>query len=750
MRALAIHDPHMSPQDKRLAIEQLQKGIIQHRAEQLGLAQSHYQRAAKLDPHNPSAWHLLGVCALQMNNLALAAKHLRTCIKVSPGFAEAHNNLGVALRRMGRHADSVAAFHGALKARERYVEAAYNLGLAHESTAAPAEAERAYRLALLWRANYVDASMNLANLLRRQGRFDEALPLQQIAQQTAPDNPATNGNLALLLSDMGRNAEAVRYAHAAATLDPGNVLWWKALGVAERMRKNYEPAIAALRNACELSPKDDSARSELALAYGEVGDVEQARALMARADPREIHYERMRWSLALSLPSVYRDEAQVEAERERFAHGLDEIKARLHFDSPAQREAVYYAVIGVAPFLLHYQPRDNTALQCRFGDLVTHAMQRIAPVFMQPCDWQPRAHGGRVRVGIVSSHLMRHTVSNYFQSLLRCLDAQRFDVHVWYSGQIRDDSTAELAASVAAFEYVGDDALTSARRIRDSQLDVLIYPEIGMDPRHQALASMRLAPVQCVLYGHPATCGLANVDYFISGEALEPANAETHYRERLVCLPGIGAQPRRPPAPGNGDWYEREVQAGPLLLCLQNHLKLEPGFDAVLARVAIATQSRIGFFSRNPSLVRRFRERIEGTFVRAGADPSRHLAFLPVQSYPDYLAGIARAPLVLDSPWFSGGATSLDAFSVGTPVLALEGAMARGRQTSGMLRMLGIEELIATSDDDYVEKAAALLRDAQRSLALREKILQRKSVLFDDDAAVVAFANFVESVAPVT
>ena len=184
-------------------------------------------------------------------------------------------------------------------------------------------------------------------------------------------------------------------------------------------------------------------------------------------------------------------------------------------------------------------------------------------------------------------------------------------------------------------------------------------------------------------------------------------------------------------------------------MCLQNHLKLEPGFDDVLARLAVATQSRIGFFSRNPVLVRRFRERIEGAFARVGADPSRHLAFLPVQSYPDYLAGIAHAPLVLDSPWFSGGATSLDALSVGTPVLALEGAMARGRQTSGMLRMLGVEELVAAGDDDYVEKAVALLRDEPRRVALREKILQRKSVLFDDDAAVIAFANFIESAAPV-
>src|SRR5260370_8075251 len=115
----------MSADDKRLAIEQLQKGIMQHRAGQLGFAQSHYQRAAKLDPSNASTWHLLGVCALQGGNLPVAAKHLRACIKLSPGFAEARNNLGVTLRRMGRHEESVASFPDPLYPRQRSVPPPY-------------------------------------------------------------------------------------------------------------------------------------------------------------------------------------------------------------------------------------------------------------------------------------------------------------------------------------------------------------------------------------------------------------------------------------------------------------------------------------------------------------------------------------------------------------------------------------------------------------------------------------------------
>jgi predicted O-linked N-acetylglucosamine transferase (SPINDLY family) len=118
--------------------------------------------------------------------------------------------------------------------------------------------------------------------------------------------------------------------------------------------------------------------------------------------------------------------------------------------------------------------------------------------------------------------------------------------------------------------------------------------------------------------------------------------------------------------------------------------------------------------------------------------------FLPVHAHEAYLGGIARAALVLDSPGFSGGATSLDAFSVGVPVLAWQGTMARGRQTMGMLATMGIEGLTATGADDYVDKAVALLASAPRRDALRAQIHERKHVLFEHAGVIAAFGKFIE------
>lgn len=740
----------MSADDKRLALEQLHKGAALHRAGQLGLAQSHYQRAAKLDPQNADAWHLLGVAALQSGNPALAAKHLRTCVSVRPAFAEAHNNLGVALRQGGKLDEAIAAFRAALGVRNGYIDAMFNLAIAFEAAKLPAEADRCYRQVLAWRADHADAATNLGNLLRRHGRLAEALPFAQLAQRVAPDRAQTNGNLALLLSDIGRLSDATRFARVATSLEPEQALWWKTLGIAQRLLHDIDNAVPSLRRALALDRGDAATALELALALNEGGETDESRNLFAATKPPPGFGERVRWLRALTLPAIYRDEAEIDAARERFAAGLDELQRGLRLDSPAAIREAVHATASVAPFHLHYQPRDNTALQCRFGDLVARVMAATAPELAQPCDWHPRAHGGRGRVGIVASHLMQHTVSRYFTRLIEALDRERFDVTVWHGGD-DDESSRRLAAGVSRFVQTQADALALAHAVREARLDVLVYPEIGMDPKHQALAGLRLAPVQCALYGHPATSGAPAIDCFLSGAELEPANADAHYREKLVRLPGLGTQPLPPPEPGKDDWFDAMSNGSPLVLCLQNFIKLIPAFDVTLARICAESGARIGFFTRNPPLMRVFRARIEAAFVARKLDPAKHLVFMPVRKHADYLAGIARAPLVLDSPWFSGGGTSLDAFRVGTPVLAWEGAMARGRQTSAMLRLMEIPELIATGEDAYVAKAAELIRDAAKRDALREAILARQLHLFDDDSAVRAFADFLErAVSPAT
>ena len=102
---------------------------------------------------------------------------------------------------------------------------------------------------------------------------------------------------------------------------------------------------------------------------------------------------------------------------------------------------------------------------------------------------------------------------------------------------------------------------------------------------------------------------------------------------------------------------------------------------------------------------------------------------------------LAASDVVLDTVRWSGGNTSIDAFAAGTPVVTLPGRFMRGRQTAGMLQLMGLPELIATSPDDYVRLAVEVARDRERNVQLRRVIGERRAVLFDQDAPVKTFAD---------
>ena len=117
---------------------------------------------------------------------------------------------------------------------------------------------------------------------------------------------------------------------------------------------------------------------------------------------------------------------------------------------------------------------------------------------------------------------------------------------------------------------------------------MLVYPEIGMDPVCAQLAAQRLAPVQCNSWGHPETSGFPTLDFFLSSDLMEPANAQEHYTERLVRLPNLSVY-CEPPEHPVVSVTQADLGLRPdatVYWCSQAIYKYLPQFDQVLPRIA--------------------------------------------------------------------------------------------------------------------------------------------------------------------
>ena len=545
--------------------------------------------------------------------------------------------------------------------------------------------------------------------------------------------------------DSGSYGKAVAAALVALKLQPESDDGWFVLGVASRYLRAYDKAETALTRALRLAPSAEVVK-ELAMVRFERGDYELAAQGFREARAQAPEDLGIAWLDLLTHPKFLADAGQARSAANRFESGLSRAIALVR--QHPQWNRVLQTATWIQPFFLHYYAIESERLSFRFGDLLNTVADTQTPQFTTAI--ATRAASPRRRIGFTSSALHTHTVARYFAEWLLRLDQTRFEPMVWNLSPTPDAVSAEIRKAIAATHEVGKlDALDVAKAIRDAQLDVLVHLDVGMDGRTNLLAALRLAPIQCAAYGHPVTTGSDRIDYFLSGDAMEPAGADAHYRERLVRLPGIGALPRRPPAARDGSWLPRDGER-PRMLCVQNLIKIVPEFDSLVARIARRSDAIVLFFENEAAMVARFRTRLEKACVAEGVDFDRHFRIVPRRGHPEYLGGIAAADLVLDSIHFSGGSTSLDVLSLGTPLVTLEGNRMRGRQTAGMLRTVGVDELIAKDANGYVDLAVNLACNRTRRDDLRRRLLAAQDRLFSDTRVMPALETFLATVAPPT
>jgi predicted O-linked N-acetylglucosamine transferase (SPINDLY family) len=591
----------------------------------------------------------------------------------------------------------------------------------------------------------VEALLRDANGREDAGDLRGALAQYREAARLAP------GNVEILLR-LARCAEASgeRDIYAAALSDaiqlddrhPEVLRGYARLCLATH---NLGMAERALRRLIEVAPDAPGAHQGLALVLWRAGQGRAAHAAFEEALARDPGDLVSRWILGQQPASpVFVDEAEVAAFRARWRDTLAYFE-QLDAHDPEIQAAVESALVTCTDAALHVFGDDFDAEHRRYAALV----RRFAQARHPDLAFAPRAARARIRVVFVSRFFHHHSVMKAFEGLVCGLDTTRFEVVLLQLGEARDRVTERMATY--AFAHVAAEAPAAwwRERILAAQADVLVYPDIGLEGTAQWLAAQRLAPVQCVLWGHPIATGFSSIDHFLSADAVERADAEIDYSENLVRLPGLGASYAPPDLRGNPTFaFPRGASAMPVrCLVAQRAQKLTPRHDRLHARIAAAVPEAEFFYAPDPdpAVCVELDARLQRSFAAAGVDPRGRLHVLPELAYGDFLALAQGCDLNLDSVGFSGGITSMELLSMGLPTVTLPGLRMRSRQTAAMLRLLDAPELIAEDEDGYVAIAVDLARESQRRLALRQRILAHRSRLHDGAAVEAAFARFLES-----
>jgi protein O-GlcNAc transferase len=665
------------------------------------------QQAVTIDPRLAAAWRDLAVLALESHRIDAAEPASARWRALEPQQPQSAFLRGHVLALLHRFDESEREFDGI-----RHVSgiAASRLGLVGDALARGDAAAARFH------------AERLVDWLPHEAAAWDALGQAAAAIQ---DWPASTAALA-----------------RATELAPENLpLWQRRAAALDAARRGGDELVTVRERLLALQPDSASAREQLGLAL--IGAQRSAAAVdcfqqLHERDPQNRFAQWITFHTP-ALPCFASDAARAQW-RHDFERGIasferDEVDA-----DTAQR------ILGsVTSFALAYQDGALVDLHQRHARLVRRLLDRATNGAYADIAARTISRSRR-RIGIVSSCLYQHSVTRAWGEALLALPAETFELHVFHTGTRDDAMTQRFRARADRYSAGAERFSTWTTRLREADLDVLVFLDLGLDVVTQCLAALRHAPVQVSTWAHPVTSGTGTIDYFVSAQGPEPAGADAHYSETLIRLPRLGGcflAPASPPVP-------QRAGAGPArLLCAQNLHKLHPQHDAVFARIlAGAPGATLDFLpAASAEQIAGFEARLQPVLVTHGVDPAR-VRIHATLSADAYRQQLADADLLLDTFGFSGGITTLDALWQERPWLTLPGECMRGRQSAAMLRQLGLDELVAASSEDYVAKAIALTATPEHRIDLSRRIAERKHGLFDDHEVAAAFADFLQRVQP--
>jgi predicted O-linked N-acetylglucosamine transferase (SPINDLY family) len=515
-------------------------------------------------------------------------------------------------------------------------------------------------------------------------------------------------------------------------------------------------ALTCLQKALALEPTNLDLWLGLARAQHRLGQTAQADAACAEALKYHPHSRRAQWlRCMLQLPILYQTPDELTTSRARYAEQLERLVAACDLSDPAQLAEAADCVGHYKPFYLAYQDENDVDLQRCYGDFVCRVMAARYPAWATAPASLPTA-GRALRIGFVSAHFNTHTVwDGILGGWLTQLDRRQFACYGYALSADQDDVTAMARSHCVRFVQGLATWQDWANAIRQDQLDVLIYPEVGEHLLATRLATLRLAPVQCTSWGHCVTSGLPTMDYFLSADLFEPPDGSNHYTEQLVRLPNLSTYFTAPPSPSSPPpRQDFGLRADvPLYLSLQSLFKYLPQYDHLYPQIAQQVGTCQFVFvkdNRAELLTRQFEQRLARAFAAYGLDWQQYVVLLRRLPPPAYHALQATADVYLDTIGWNGGTTTFNALAHHLPVVTMTGRLQRGRMGTALLQRAGVTATIATTPDDYVAIAVRLGQDHAWRQAIRAELANRTAQIFHDQAAVRGLEEFFKTVTGAT
>lgn len=349
-----------------------------------------------------------------------------------------------------------------------------------------------------------------------------------------------------------------------------------------------------------------------------------------------------------------------------------------------------------------------------------------------------------LRIGYVSADFCSHPVGRIISTVLEFHDKKRVEIFCYDNGSDKDHINAVCRRHADHWTEIAEktDAEVAECVAKDG-IQVLIDLSGHTRKNRLAMFARRPAPVQVTWLGYLNTTGLKAMDWRLTDRRADPSpESQRWHIESLWYLPHVpwvwspSTALRRLSISQSPLAKRGYVTFGSFNTFRKLNESVLATWGSILRQLPTARLRILG--TPGGSTVDRLADRFQAMQV----DPGR-VDFIAALDYDRYLQAYEEVDIALDPFPYNGGATTCESLWMGVPVISLVGSGGFARSGASLLGALGFHSFLATTQDEYVDRAIGLAGDHENLQKMRHSL--REAILNSPLADVHGFVGDLEN-----
>jgi len=687
--------------------------------------------------------------ALQQQAWASAIEHARRALKAAPRSVAPLLVLAEAQLGQGDAPAALQTAQKATKAAPTRPEPLIIVSRCHDLAGRLDQAVKALERAIQTDPAHRPAWQALKSLRVSQAR-DESLVEDGLARvqkqleaktKAHPEDAALRQLYLNVLDWVEARETAIDFYRWCLEQEPDNVAYLSNLAGKLRFTQQPEAARELYRKALEKRPQNAQIWFNLAELEKSLRREDEAIQAYREALDLKQDWPMAWWGLASSYASQHRIEEAFTALEKGLElapdnpHGLNfkGILTSQIGDSPASN-AAYAACQRAAPLNPSYH--SNYLLSCNYDE--TRSLQELADLHGQfgknhretksrkalTRDLNPAR---RLRVGLVSPDFCWHSVAFFLEPILQHLPANAIELVAYNLNGNPDEMTASLRRHCHIWHDVaGLPTEDLCALIREDQLDIAVDLAGHTGKNALEVFAWRVAPVQVSWLGYPHSTGLQTMDYRLVDARTEPPTTFQPYSsEKLFTLPeGFHAHRLPGELPEVGELPA--LKNGYITFgSFNNAAKLNPTVIEAWSRLMQAVPASRLILKNKGYALPRLQKKLLRAFGEHGITPERITFLTHTRTTDEHLSQYQKIDIALDPFPYNGTTTTLEALTMGVPLLALEGDRHAARVSASIMHQTMLPEWVAPDMEAYLAQGQALAHDYEKLNHLRQHLRDR-------------------------